>query len=334
MADTNGFAGTAWSIDGAEHPASLLRLAAYAFSSGAEGIIGPDDLKVQELDIPSSQIRMNAGAAEFLNRSLGSGKQTYIVQAPGESRLDVAPNNSTTTTRYDLVCVRVEDPEFALPAGVTGPPTEEDAVNWQYVRPFIRQNVPASTRRWSQLNETYSAYAVALLVIPPQTGTITDDMIIDLRRVARPQREPYQFDAVPTAAQDLVSAPWNPWATAADRQVPVPTWATKAIIRADLGGVRVAAGSIWGKLRARLGAATDPATVITREVGYDETVPAGTGSDRKSYMLGSTVDVPAALRGQTVYFGIEGKADGGASPLRVDELSVILTSIEFLETAA
>lgn len=337
MADINGFAGTAWSIDGAEHPASLLRLAAYAFTSGAEGVVSPEDLKVQQLGVAGTQVRMNAGAAEFVNRSSGAGKETYIVQAPGESRLDVAPNNSTTTTRYDLVCVRVEDPEFALPSGVTGPPDDEAAVNWQYVRPFIRQNVPANTRRWSQIAEAYSAYACALLVIPPSTGTITDEMIVDLRKVARPHIEPnvLRFSYAAGASHDLISVPWQSWPNQMAGNIEIPEWASELQVEATLGGIAALEGPTSGFVRFRLGSTSD-SPLYSASTSYDSDIPAGSYVERMGIPFGDTIAIPAAKRGTTQPFAFEGhkNSTAGFGRLVADEFSQLFLKLTFVERAA
>lgn len=337
MADINGFAGTAWSIDGAEHPASLLRLAAYAFTSGAEGVVSPEDLKVQQLGIAGTQVRMNAGAAEFVNRSSGAGKETYIVQAPGESRLDVAPNNSTTTTRYDLVCVRVEDPEFALPAGVAGPPDAASAVNWQYVRPFIRQNVPANTRRWSQIAESYSAYACALIAIPPQTGTITDEMILDLREVARPRVLPdvLRFSYAAGQSHDLISVPVQSWPNAMAGNIWIPEWASELQIEATLGGIAALEGPTSGFVRFRVGATGD-SPIYSASTSYDSDIPSGSYVERIGIPFGDVVSIPAAKRGTTQPFAFEGwkNANAGAGRLVADQYSQLFLKLTFVERAA
>lgn len=332
MADTNGFEGTPWSVDGAEHPGALLRRAAWAFTSGAEGVISPGDLKVSELGIPGEQVQVGVGGVLIANRSPGGVRQSYFAVANDVSLLDVSPNLGTTT-RYDLICVRVEDPEYGP---FDGPPTPEDALNWQYAVPFILENVPANTRLFSQRNLDYSAYAVALLALPGETGTVIDSYLTDLRKIARPQRDSF-FDVMsPTAQQALTAAGpgFTPWATQADKLVTVPEWATKAVLRTTMGGVMSYVGTMWGDVRMRLAAANQTGTVVTRSTSYDINTPSSNAVDRHTLILGGKVDVPAALRGQTVYLGVEGRRTGGSTGIEVNPETSIFTEVEWIEAAA
>lgn len=331
MANVNGFEGTPFSVDGAEHPASLLRRAAFAFTNGAEGIVSAGDLKVSQLGPAGTGVQISAGGVLIPNNSPGGQRQSYLAVANTVSKLDVA-SNLTNAVRYDLVAVRVEDPEFGP---FDGPGTDEEALHWQYAVPFIIQNVPASVRRWADMLLDYSAYALARIAIPGQTATILDTHLLNLRRVARPQYDKFYDTAVgPGSTQNLVSGPWGPWATAADKQVYVPPFATKAIIRTIIGGLQVNPGPTWGNTRMRLGASNQAGTVTTAPVYYDYNTPLDNNIDSDQLITGGAVDVPAALRGKTVYLGIEGMKEGGSTSIGVNSKSTIFTEVDWIEAAA
>lgn len=329
MATVNGFRPGPWSVDGSTHPGELLRVAAYALAQASEGVVQPGDLKATQLSTPGTQVRMNTGAAIFNNRKVAEGDESYIVLARGESRVDV-PASPVGVARSHLVCVRVEDPQFG---GFTGPPNAGAAETWQYVVPFLYQNVPSNTTTWSQVAETYAAYAVARVDVPAGVSIITDSMIKDLRRVARPRSEPYVIPYTVPSAQNLISVPYAAWPPAASGSIFIPSWATKALVEMRMGGIVATNGPTSGFLRFRLGTST---FAYSRENSYDSDIPVSSYHERLDIGLGDTIDIPAALRGTTQNYRMEGhkNSNAGGGWLSADEFSQLYLKITFLETAA
>lgn len=324
MADVNGFDPVPLAVDGGRIDGAALRRLAYAASSGSEGIVSVGDLKVHELPLaPGGQVVIDSGAVVYRNRSAGVRNESYMASASQESRLDVAPN-LTSSPRSDLVVIRVEDPQFP---GWSAPPAV-DAPTYQYSRPVIIPNVPAATKRFSQLQlqTPYSAYAAARIDIPAETSTITDDMIVDLRKMAQPrrQREHDRLDG-PIGQIDHADLRrlWN-WIS-----IDVPDWASAAIIRADLQNVQIRNSAFAGLLSAAIGPDAGP-RARTRDTYINEQV---FGSQRVSYVASDHVTIPASLRGTTQDFYMLGQRIGGAGILLAESDCQLIFDVEFIESA-
>ncbi len=238
MANVYGFDPTAWSIDGARHRGELLRLLAYAATSGAEGIVSPGDCKVHALSTPGSQVAVDTGGLIIRNRSANVRNQSYVANGRTETRLDVAPTG-TAGGRTDLVVVRIEDPQYSPWAT---PPVGE-AADYRYVKPFIIENVPASTRSATELNLGYSAVALSRITIPANTSTITDAYITDLRKLARPRtwiESDVQSGATNAqgGAVNLVSTDWTDW-PANSYTFDVPDWTTHGTAKLVVNNVPI-----------------------------------------------------------------------------------------------
>jgi len=241
MANSYGFDPVAWSVDGGRHRGELLRFLAYAATGGAEGIVSPGDCRVRQLSTPGPQVRIDAGGVLIANRSPGVRNQSYAANGRTETRLDVTATGGTG--RHDLVVVRVEDPQYA-PWSANKPPVGQEP-NWQYVKPFIIENVPAGTKTFAELNLGYAATELARLEIPPGTTTITDAMVKDVRQLATP-RFISDGDIVTPAGSTLTTAMTSfvnfPNAS---KSTTVPRWATEAqvIIRCGIMGFGPGAGN-------------------------------------------------------------------------------------------
>lgn len=331
MADEIGFKSAAWSIDGARIDSALMRLLAYASTGGAEGIVAPGDCLVHQLAVPGTQIEIDTGALLILNRSANVKNQTYVADGSGVTRLDV---QATTASggRSDLVIVRLEDPEHGDWGDI--PPGEEP--DWQYVRPIILQNVPASTTSFDQLGLTYSAYALARIDIPASTGTITNAHITDLRKVARPRRETFRERYDASSGTDFstsaILAPWEKFpATVPAVNILVPTWATKVNLSAWLTGMMNVDGNLGAYLRLALIGGVPSQTIITKVTYINEQTPS---SERLNYLVGSTIDVPAAMRGRTCVLQPQFQKRAGAGRLRSDPDAQFVVDVEFIGAAS
>lgn len=329
MADEIGFDPAAFSVDGARHNGELLRTAHYQATAGAEGITTPGDLKVHELDIPGTQIVIDSGAATILNRHTGERNESYAVTARRLSKLDVMATGSDGG-RVDLVIVRVEDPEYnpwQLPAGA-------DAASYQYVRPVILQNVPAGTRRFEQLGLPYAGYALARIDIPVSTGTILDDYITDLREVANPRRarfhDRYDIQYAPSDSAGDINV-WNKYPDVPDAQMEVPTWAAKAIVRADITGMQIRDAALAGNFRVKLTGGNPAQTVYSKTTYVNEQV---WGDSRRSYAISSSIDIPAEMRGYTISAVTQWQRTGGIGLFRSQADVQVVFDIEFIEAAS
>jgi hypothetical protein len=329
MADVIGFEPVAWSIDGGRHPATLMRVLAYAAVSGGSGIITPTDCRVRQLTTAGGQVRIDTGAIAIRNMSANVKNQTYIANASTESRLDVQP--TTTAKRSDAVIVRLRDPDFSpweLPSGA-------DPATYQYTQPVIIQNVSATLERIEELNLGYSAELLARLDLPPGTSAITDAMIKNKRRMANPRNKPdlLRIDLDGAANHDVSTDQWTNWPASA-MEIDIPEWATEMILRVSLEGIGAAVGAVGGQLRAVISpfnGAISVATKSTKFIERDLDSLAG-------YQVSDRIAIPASIRGTKKYIYPQGAKwtgnAGGSGVLRAGPATSVVYDYVFLETAA
>lgn len=333
--DINGFEG-AWAVDGALVDADIMRVVAYAGTGGAEGVVSAADCRVHQLPVPGTQIVVDPGALLIRNRSAQVRNQTYAATAPAESRLDVTETGSSGG-RSDLVVLRMVDPQFA-------PWTDAlnglDPDTYQYAQPFIIQNVPPTTTRFDQLNldVPYSAYALSRLDIPANTATITDSMVKNLRKVARPRRERHvEIWTPPSAAVDY-NLHDEIMRLFPQMIMPVdcPDWATQLKIVVHLSNMLLT-DNLTGGSRAEYGWNPDSEGYIATPSGGWHKVDQAPGGDweRGHLTMGGELKIPAGFRGKThnVRVGTSLNSDGLTGKLTQDKWMTVVVDCEFLEVA-
>lgn len=309
---------TPWFIGGgAQHSVDVARLLAFASTGGAEGIVSPGDLKVRALDTPGSSVIIGPGAALILNRSAGADGQTYVMRAPTDTTVEVAPTGPSG--RSDLLVVRVEDPQYAP----WQPPA--DPVTAQYVVPFVVQGVPGDTVDAAALNLGYSAVAVARLDIPANTGTITPGMVKDVRRLARPRNQRVQLTGNPASAT-LTSGSYIGFPDYRPT-VQVPPWATHALVMGHITSLGVVGGDTLGAFRLQFGVPGG-----ATELGSDQPFNYdGSGGDqRTSELVVAQVDV-RAMRGRNAEVVIGARKQSGAGSLKALSGTRVTFDVQFTE---
>lgn len=306
-----------WAVGGgAEHSPEVARVATYALSSGAEGIVEPGDLAVKALSVPAASVRVSVGSALIRSGAASGVRQTYVGRAQSATDVAIAPNTGSST-RNDLIILRVEDPfaggtpwqDPADPAA--GPYLFLRVVSGVRSDVFTVQEVPG--------HETDSAVTLAMVSVPPSTATITNAMIEDRRQIAIPRRHESIY-ARPRAVWDegvnLVAlnsaggeafpglgvdngAPWV---------LPIPEWATSATIDADWMGIRYAAGKdpygvYWiefGDERRSDWPNGQRYEFRTEKFAFNS--PGGSAASRDNWRLVDRVNIPKKLRGKSIFF--------------------------------
>lgn len=315
-----------WAVEGGLHSAAVARLLAYAALGGAEGIVEPSDLKVSALAVPGTSIRIGPGGVAILNRYAGGGQEVYVGRNP-EDHVLAYPANNTGSSRYDLVGLRVNDPNF--PGGGSAP---VDPLVGPYIAPFVVTGVPAGTTKFSDLGGIYStlpAVALARMLIPATTSTITNAMVdADVRQLARPRRHRELLVAQQVDAVNLTSTTdvWVNWPPTATWQVAVPPWATEAKIVATLAQVEHITNNAFGRLRFKLGA------LASQNFNYDEN---WTGNPTRTVqVMADTINLTDTERGTIQTVKVEGfRFTGITGNLQADASTATILDIEFLETA-
>ena len=299
---------TPWFVGGgAEHSPEVARLLAYAAVGDASGIVSPGDLKVSALAVSGSSIRVLAGACLVPNRAAGGSQQTYVGRNPSEDVKGVTATGSGSS-RNDLVVARVEDP--FMPGEPWSDPVDPKVGPYIFTR--ILSNVPSSAVATPEAAEAYlaaqgmSAIPLAGLILPSNTATITQAMVRDLRKLARPRSQRDLFLGAPTAEVAMnneLGAVWPDFRPI----VNVPSWATHAYVTATLSSIGQRGGPAQGFLTAVLGGGLNGITGFrANNIGYDLDAPATGGSRHTLMVAGAFTDI-RSIAGKSVYVQLEAR---------------------------
>jgi len=325
-----GWEGVPWAVaNTAQHSAEIGRLLAHQAFNGNEGILGLDDLKVSAQAVPNGTVQVATGACGIRIKNAALPYQAYAGRCPTiDTPIAIAPTGGAI--RSDMIIARVEDPNNAgegwAPPGnlLIGP----------YIFTRVISGVSASAKTLADAGiPTHNAIPLARIDIPISTSTITNAMIVDLRKVANPRRERAVFTVNPGGTFNLTSASYVDWF--GSWTVDVPLWATKAVILAHLSGIKLdrfdgsTTGSAAGNIRVLLGAA-----LATQGAAYNHDVVAAMVSSRFHLGVGDTVSVGSSLRGTNQTVKIQGLRSSGNKNLYADTGSFASVDLEFIEAAA
>lgn len=307
---------------GAVHSAEVARTLAYVAVGGAEGVADIGDMKVSQISTPTGQVKVAAGAVAITNTYAGQTAQSYIGRNTADTLLAIAPTSGAP--RSDMIVARIDDPQY----GGTVP---ADPAAGPYIKFAVVSNVGSTADANTNLAVSYPYVPLARIDIPASTSAITNAMVKDLRRIIAPRKDRQLVVVQPGGTQTLTSAsPTYAEFPAQSAQVYVPTWATRAIITANIGGLKFTAADGKGAFRAKLGA--DAFAVTTQSTAYDNTGNSS-ASFRSSMPAGGSVAVPASYRGTNQDLSLEGAIITGTGGARaaVDTGSTIILDIEFVE---
>lgn len=308
---------------GFEHSAEILRAALAASTSGAEGVLRPEDFKVSPTPVPGGSVNVLPGNALLRNTYGGGGSQSYALRAPDQTEVSILATGSAGG-RTDLVVARVDDPTYA---GTGFDPATFEAAKFEVIR-----GVPANTTSVKSLNLPYPAIALALVTLPASTGTVTASMIKDLRSVALPRTLRRLYTIQPTSPVQL-----PPDATAwanfpRDRfSIEIPDWATHAVLHAELGSMFVNGSAsnlavVTGKVRFLLGDVATEASWFTHRSNAQGL--------RFGTAVADTVKIPTNRRGTVALSAAQliSSTDSTAS-WYMDSYSFSTVDVEFQERA-
>lgn len=298
--------------NGATHPAAQFRMLIKDLARGAEGITEGDDLKVTQRSTPGGGVTVADGSCVIKGRD-DAFQGHYSAYNTGAYDVDIASTGGAG--RSDMLIVRVKDPEY-----IAGLDPEVD----QIVFFEVISNVSSSA---TAIPDGRTGIPLARIDIPASTATITNAMITDLRKVANPRRDFYQFIQSPSSLSTDISGTsgtYSYFSTAAGWSVAIPDWATTAILTMAVGQIRYNTAAFFGGLRATFGA-----SLTVQPVVLDDNQ---TGVRRTTVVLGDTLTIPSGYRGtsQTLRFQACGST-GNAGKVGVDSSTTLMASIQFLE---
>ncbi|MFJ4684705.1 hypothetical protein [Streptomyces sp. NPDC088789] len=295
---------------GGTHPARAFRMMVRDLARGNQGVTEGNDLKVREWSTPGAGVRVGDGSAVVQGAAWGQG--SYTQYNVGDAAVPVAPTGAAA--RSDLICLRVEDPEYE---GNRHPATDD--IGYFHIVPGV-----SSTTRTTPAGMT--AIPLARLDIPANTATITNAMITDLRRIANPRRERTLYTAYPSSLSRLVAqnGQWYDWPAAARWKVPIPKWATHAKLVVTLAGLRLSESDVFAFMQTVLGSDSGQTTSIDDDQGRN--------IRRNTVVLADTITLAAALRGTTQDLHVRtqpSKSEWGN--LGVDSATSLIADVEFTE---
>ncbi|WP_367132857.1 MULTISPECIES: hypothetical protein [Streptomyces] len=295
---------------GASHSAQTFRMMLRSLAQGGEGISEGPDLKVAPLPTPGAGVVVGEGAAIIRGRAaLWQG--SYSAYNIGQEIVAISPAGATP--RSDLIVLRVIDPEYE-----GGLDPAKDKINVFEVIPNVSSTATAPP-------PGITGIAIARIDIPARTGAITAGMITDVRKVANPRRARSLHTVYPGSPNQLkqTNDKYADWPAAARWMVPVPEWATKAIVLVTLAGLRIEGDPAYGAFQ----------TVLGSHEGQDTTIDDDQSDVRRNTtVIADTITIPAEYRGTTqplfVQTQLTPKFKGH---LQVDEGTSIVLDLELTE---
>ena len=309
-----------WALDGARTNAARARLAEYAATGGQGGIIKASDLRVTALSPNGNGLRILKGGGIVLNRYLADPDEVYVISNPNGVHTvgsESMPPASGSAASY-LVCIVVGDPEFNqtghpfMPADLDPDPAVRR--NFNYVRPVLIP-CPAGTTRFSELNRSYPGIELARIDVPPNTTTITDAMITDLRKLAQPKSEHHLLTGMLTNGIRLEDS----WKDLTDYQpvVRVPDWATHIVATSQ-----VVSALVWQGTKADGVTRLYAGSIMSADMGYDYNMPSP-GDGIRVNIVNSIASSVVAQRGQDLKLRVHGLRTIGPGYIETWGTSVI-----------
>lgn len=331
------FENAAWAIDGAIMSSALARREAYS-STGGEGVVLANDLKVTQLSTPGVGVQIAAGVARILNRYQATINEVYVASNPTSYIIPAGemPASNPSAKAYILAVV-IGDPEFSQvghPWMLASDPPAGEETTFEYVRPTL---IEVSAGATSIPGAAYPYLALARINIPANTTTITNAMITDLRKLANPRQYQRMF-ASPGSAYGTVrymaaGSSYGNWSGDSGGgyfpNIDVPVWAKRAVVSGRVNGATIvdADPSTAGNLRFQLGAVLGP------DVSWNTANVSG--PYRLNLETAGEFDV-TSVAGTNVTLLIEGRQTNPVGPttperIRLDSGSQVVFDVRFFE---
>ncbi|MFE9461720.1 hypothetical protein [Streptomyces californicus] len=298
--------------NGATHSAQQFRMMVRDLVSGAEGITQGTDLKVTQLSTPGASVQVGDGSGVVRGR-VSAFQGTYSVCNIGSATVGISSTGGSP--RSDMLILRVEDPEYE---GSLNPAV--DQINYFQ----IISNVSSSA---TTIPDGRTGIPLARIDIPASTSTITNAMIKDLRQIANPRRERRQWIQSPSGTSTSISnsnGTYANFSTAIGWSIPIPTWASTAVISVDIAQLKYSVAQFIGALRATFGASLTLQPVI-----LDDNQ---TAIRRATVFVADTLTIPDAYRGTTQTLRAQATGTtGNTGTVAVDSSTTLKADVEFFE---
>jgi hypothetical protein len=209
-----------------------------------------------------------------------------------------------------MLVLRIDDPQY----GGTAP---SDPKVGPYTRFAIVSGVSSTA---TTVSTTYPAIPLARIDIPASTATITQAMIVDVRKMARPRRQRDLYITQPTSSSTIASAAWTDWTAQANRSIVVPEWATQVKVIGHIASVAPTGAATRGIVRFAFGSSVG-------QQGYFDL----DASTRATLLTSDTLAIPSSMRGTSQVLKLQAARSTGSGNIATDTYSTVLWDVEFLE---
>lgn len=300
-----------WAVEGGAASPEDARAALYKATGGNRGVSLPGDLKVTELPVPGTSVRVAAGGATLPNRYPGGAGEAYGTLMKTVEDVPVpATGSGAGAVRY--LIQRITDPQFE------GQPPA-DPITHRYDS-FALVN--------SLTNLAYPYVELARIDQPASTATITQSMITDLRKLAQPRVQHLTRLGAPAPNIDQTSSAGEQWPSYRPT-IDVPEWATHVSIVATIASTGHLGGNVQGIIAATLGAA-GATQFRSANTDYDLDAAVNSGQ-RHTLMVGGSGKLNDALKGTAAALGTEAKRTTGPGYLTTRPGTHVIYQVTFTE---
>lgn len=322
--------GGVYAVDGSELTGPVLRAQLKSATRAGEGIIEYGDLRVRELAVPGTSVRVASGSCVILGREV-SFQGSYYGTNFGEEQ--VAISETGASPRSDMIVAQVEDPT------ISGSPWAHDPATEPLIYLRVIEGVDPSA---TTVPPGISAIPLARIDMPASTGTVEQEYITDLRTMMDERSKivmRVQRGVTPTDyAGNIVSPDFENWPNIVWTDIDVPPWATQVQIDAVWGQAGFfpddysGSGSTDARGEARVSLGVTGNVVRSAWSAYNFNQLSPSNGIRVAVFNSDQVLVPAAMRGTTTNLQMQVSGDplaGGR--LRADSSSNFRVTLNFLE---
>lgn len=295
---------------GYDYPAEYFRAQHFDATSGGNGVSSPAACKVVAQQAPDGTVLILPGGATAVSTYAGAENQSYQMTVFQPIAFEIPPTGSGSGGRHDLLVLRVSDPQYGdyPPGAPRRELTAEEAAEYDFWYPHLIQGTNANP------NLDYPHVRLAHIRRNPNTTVVTDDDIVDIRKLAAPKTWLHmRANNLNMADAQSLHTGTSVWPTEATHTVRIPEFATRVQIHAAWGTVhthRQASdhGPASGQVTVALVLPGD--STITTQQSTWRTDP-GQGYNRFSIVLGDNRPIPERFRGQEVRVELRGNKTYG-----------------------
>src|ERR1044072_6508492 len=171
-------------VNGATHSAEQFRAMVQDLARGAEGTPQGGDLKLPQLSTPGTGVQVGDGSGIVRGR-VNAFQGSYAVRNQGAATVPIAATGASG--RSDMLILRVEDPQYE---GTLNPAV--DQINYFQIISGVSSSA-------TTIPDARTGIPLARIDIPASTSTITNAMIVDIRKDANPRQQRVLLTQSPTA---------------------------------------------------------------------------------------------------------------------------------------